>query len=104
MATPMMSTATSISSVRPNGYAKARWATVRVETDSCVYVGRLFVPETKKRLSDVLCDDRPFLNMTEVTINGSDSIEAFVALNKAFVKTVRVVSEDDAIAAPVRVR
>jgi hypothetical protein len=85
-----------------NGYAqKARWATVRIETEGAVYVGRLFVPETKKRLSDVLCDDRPFLNMTEVTINDSSFVEPFVALNKSFVKSVRVIHEDAAEGMPI---
>ena len=78
------------------GYAaRARWATVRIETDNATYVGRVFVPESKKRLSDVLCDERPFLSMTEVTINDSVHVEPFVALNKQFVKTVRVLQEGD---------
>jgi hypothetical protein len=87
--------ATPMTTMRPagiTGYAqRARWEVVRVETEGCVYVGRVYVPETKKRLSDVLCDDRTFLNMTEVTINGSAAIEPFVALNKSFVKSVRVI-------------
>jgi hypothetical protein len=82
------------------GYgARAKWATVRIETDGATYVGRLFVPESKKRLSDVLCDERPFLNMTEVTINESEQVEPFIALNKTFVKTVRVLHEGEAEAA-----
>jgi hypothetical protein len=86
------------------GYAnRARWATVRVETEGGVYVGRVYVPETKKRLSDVLCDDRPFLNMTEVTINGGDQPEPFVAVNKNFIRNVRVVLEEEAETGP-RVR
>jgi hypothetical protein len=76
--------------------ARARWAKVRIETDDGVYVGQVFVPETKKRLSDVLCDDRPFLNMTEVTINDSQVVEPFVALNKRYVKAVRVLQEGGA--------
>lgn len=99
--------ATLVTTTKPgiNGYAqKARWATVRVETDGAVYVGRLYIPETKKRLSDVLCDDRPFLNMTDVTINDLEAVEPFVALNKAFVKSVRVLQEDDVITGPTRVR
>ena len=79
------------------GYAvRARWATVRIETEGATYVGRLFVPDSKKRLSDVLCDDRPFLNMTEVTINDSHQIEPFVALNKQYIRTVRVLDEGEA--------
>jgi hypothetical protein len=80
---------------RITGYAaRARWETVRIETDSAVYVGRVYVPETKKRLSDVLCDDRPFINLTEVSINDTEGSEAFVAINKQYVRTVRVVQED----------
>jgi hypothetical protein len=100
--------ATLLSTARPSisAYAqKARWATVRIETDGAVYVGRLFVPETKKRLSDVLCDDRPFLNLTDVTINDSSFIEPFVALNKTFVKSVRIMHEDESVVTgPSRVR
>jgi hypothetical protein len=76
--------------------ARARWTKVRIETEDGVYVGQVFVPETKKRLSDVLCDDRPFLNMTEVTINDSQVVEPFVALNKRYVKAVRVLQEGGA--------
>jgi hypothetical protein len=76
--------------------ARARWARVRIETEDGVYVGQVFVPETKKRLSDVLCDDRPFLNMTEVSINDSQVVEPFVALNKRYVKAVRVLQEGGA--------
>src|SRR5688572_20405361 len=79
------------------GYAqRARWATVRIETENATYVGRLFVPDSKKRLSDVLCDDRPFLNMTEVRINDSAHVEPFLALNKQYVRTVRVIQEGEA--------
>jgi len=87
------------------GYAvRARWATVRIETDGATYVGRMFVPDSKKRLSDVLCDERPFLNVTEVTINDSHQIEPFVAINKQYIRTVRVISEDAEPAAPKPVR
>lgn len=72
---------------------RARWATVRVETDDGVYVGRMYVPETKKRLSDVLCDDRPFVSLTEVSKDDVELAESFVAINKSFIRTVRVLHE-----------
>ena len=75
---------------------RARWATVRIETDTASYVGRLFVPETKKRLSDVLCDDRQFVNLTEVSVNDGEGTESFIALNKRYIKTVRVLDEGGA--------
>jgi len=77
------------------GAQRARWATVRIETQTTTYVGRVYVPETKQRLSDVLCDDRPFLSVTEVSIDGAESTEPFVALNKRYVKAVRVLDEGD---------
>jgi hypothetical protein len=87
------------------GYAgRAKWSTVRVETDKAVYVGRIYVPETKKRLSDVLCDERPFINLTEVSINDSETLESFVALNKQFIHTVRILHEGEADVVPIRHR
>src|SRR5688500_20327068 len=101
MATPIASAA-RMPGFQP--YAqKARWVTVRVETEGAVYEGRIFVPETKKRVSDVLCDDRLFLNLTDVTISGATEIESFVALNKSFVKSVRVVADSEAPARRERV-
>jgi len=83
--------------------ARARWATVRIETEGTVYVGRIYVPETKKRVSDVIADDRMFLNLTQVSVNDSSEVEAFVALNKQYVKTIRVISESEAAPGPRRV-
>src|SRR5688500_6710248 len=93
-----MATAAVVSTAKIGimGYAqRARWATVRIETEGTVYVGRIYVPETKKRLSDVLCDDRPFLNLTEVSIGDSDTVEPYVAVNKSFIKSVRVLHEEE---------
>jgi hypothetical protein len=76
--------------------SRARWAKVRIETADAVYIGRMYIPETKKRLSDVLCDDRPFIALTEVTREGSEGHDPFVAINKSFVRTVRVLDEEPA--------
>jgi len=73
--------------------ARARWATVRIETEGAVYVGRIYVPETKKRLSDVISDERMFLSLTDVKVNDAQTVESFVALNKQYVKTIRVLDE-----------
>ena len=82
--------------------ARARWATVRIEMDTAIYVGRVYVPETKKRLSDVLCDDRDFISLTEVSVNDGESVESFIAVNKRYIKTVRVLDEGGAEVIPVR--
>jgi len=72
---------------------RARWATVRVDTDAGTFVGRLHVPEGKKRVSDVLVDGRLFLYLTEVTVGDNATVEPFLAINKNCVKTVRVLHE-----------
>jgi hypothetical protein len=79
----------------------AKWATVRVETEGTVYVGKVFVPESKRRLSDVLCDDRPFVNITEVTVNGAKSGLPFIAINKRFIKTVQVLQDGEIESTPL---
>jgi uncharacterized protein DUF6812 len=72
---------------------RPRWATVRVETNGSVYVGRVFLPETRKRFSEVLCDERAFLLLTDVSVDDSDAVEPFIAINKTFINTVRVLND-----------
>lgn len=72
---------------------RSRWATVRVEMDGGAYVGRLYVPDAKNRVSDVLADDRQFLSLTDVRLNDGDQIEAFMAVNKSFIRTLRIFDE-----------
>ena len=109
MATPMVmgrkteTTGFSGGAVAP----RARWATVRVETDGATYVGRVYVPETKRRLSDVLADERMFISMTEVSINDADGIEPFIAVNKQYIRTIRVINDGEPVvraAAPTLTR
>jgi hypothetical protein len=72
------------------------------DREGTVYVGRVFVLETKKSLSDVISDERMFVNLTQVSINDSPAVEPFVALNKQYVKTIRVLNEGDVVPAPRR--
>jgi hypothetical protein len=74
---------------------RARWATVRIETPGGCYEGRLYVPDGKKRVSEVLNDDRQFVNLANVTFNKGEA-EEFVAINKSFIQTLRVLKEGDA--------
>ena len=73
---------------------RAKWSLVSIETENATYVGKVYVPETKRRLSDVLCDDRPFVNLIDVVINGRKPAEPFVALNKTCMQTVRVLQDE----------
>lgn len=70
-----------------------RRATVRVETEGCVYVGRLSVTDASHRVSDVLADDRQFLSLTDVRVNGGDQAEAYMAVKKSFIRTLRILDE-----------
>jgi hypothetical protein len=72
---------------------RSRRATVRIETDSCVYVGQLRVAGTTPRAADVLADDRQFLSLTDVRVNDGDQAEAYMALNKSFIRTLRIMDE-----------
>jgi uncharacterized protein DUF6812 len=85
-----------------NYATRARWATVRIETAGNTYVGRIYVPETKKRLSDVLSDERLFINLTEVSVNNSPAIDPFVAINKQYVRTIRIIDETEVETRPTR--
>lgn len=73
--------------------ASPTWPVVRIETEGGSYVGQLFVPETKRRLTDVLADSRPFVHLVNVTVNGNGEPEPFIAINKRFIRTVRIVDE-----------
>ena len=70
-----------------------RRALVRIETDACVYVGRLCVGAATHRVSDVLADDSQFLSLTDVRVNEGDQVQAYMALNKSFIRTLRILDE-----------
>jgi hypothetical protein len=80
--------------------AQEHWATVHVETDGAIYVGRVLVTSPGRRFSHVLRDRRPFLFMTEVSINDSDWVEPLVAVNKALIRRTRVLDEGADATAP----
>ena len=63
-------------------------ARVRIRTVNATYVGDLFIPPMRNRVSDVFNDDeRIFINLTNVTINDSEHIE-FVSINKNLVESL----------------
>jgi hypothetical protein len=79
---------------KPRGSAAesaARRATVLVQTERHSYLGTLHVPEGKSRVLDVLCDGRPFLNLTDVSTDGGDGLEPVIVLNKAAIQCLRFV-------------
>jgi hypothetical protein len=97
----MTSRKAGILTYAPERSERSRWATIRVETDGGVYVGRICVPEARLRVSDVLADDRQFLSLTDVHVNDGEEKEAFMAVNKSFIRTLRILDEGTAEAARV---
>jgi hypothetical protein len=81
---------------------RSRFATVRVETDGGTYVGRIYVPDSSRRVSDVLADDRQFLSLTDVRVNDGEHVEAYMAVNKSFVRTLRILDEGGTDGRPPR--
>jgi lipoate-protein ligase B len=77
----------------PYGVAVTRWATVRIEAAAATYVGRVYVAENQQRLADVLADDRPFISLNGVTINGEPDMEPFVAVSKRCIRSIHVLAE-----------
>ncbi|MCL4818201.1 MAG: hypothetical protein KJ067_03635 [Vicinamibacteria bacterium] len=78
----------------PQGVAAesaTRRATVLVQTERHSYLGTLHVPDGKSRVLDVLCDGRPFLNLTDVSTDGGDCLEPVLVLNKAAIQCLRFV-------------
>ena len=75
--------------------ARARRCVVRVEVEGAVYVGKMYVPDGKRRVSDVLADERSFLNLTDVSIDGSEILEEYLAVNKDYVRTLRILDEGE---------
>lgn len=57
-----------------------------------VYVGRVYVEE-RKRLTDVLNDERTFVAMTEVEENENPRKIPFIAISKNCVEAVVIIPE-----------
>lgn len=63
-------------------------ARIKVRTISTTYVGDLFIPPMRNRVSDVFNDEeRMFINLTDVVINDTERVE-FVSLNKNLVESL----------------
>ena len=57
-----------------------------------VYIGRVYV-EQRRRLTDVLNDDRDFVAMTEVEENENPRKIPFMAIQKRVVESVIIIPE-----------
>lgn len=57
-----------------------------------VYIGRIYVEE-RRRLTDVLNDDRDFVAMTEVEENENPRKIPFMAIQKRVVESIIIIPE-----------
>ncbi|MBI5411237.1 MAG: hypothetical protein HZA21_04515 [Nitrospirae bacterium] len=63
-------------------------ARIRVRTVNGTYVGDLFIPRMRNRVSDVLNEEeRLFINLTNVVIDDKERT-GFVSLNKNLIESV----------------
>lgn len=100
-ATPATADLAAAAATRFGTAHRARRAVVHVVTERHHYHGTLYVPDGKKRVSDVLCDGKPFLNLTEVSTDGGAADE-FLAINKSAILSLRIVREEQTQAVSIR--
>ncbi len=63
---------------------------LKVRTEHAVYSGDLFIPERRKRFSDVINDPETiFINLTDVYESGSNEKTEHLSINKRFIESVR---------------
>jgi hypothetical protein len=68
--------------------AEGKKVRIRVRTAVNTYVGDLFIPPMRNRVSDVINEEeRPFISLTDVIINESEKIE-YLALNKLLIESI----------------
>ncbi|MBI3994333.1 MAG: hypothetical protein HY349_00010 [Nitrospirae bacterium] len=62
---------------------------VKVRTVNASYEGNLLIPPMRKRVSDVLNEEeRTFINLTDVHVNGSADKIPFISINKDMIESI----------------
>ena len=69
-------------------YVVGRHQPVEIVTSGGKIQGFIYVPELKRRLSEILNDERHFLPLTDVTDEAGQKIE-YLAVSKAHIISVR---------------
>ncbi len=70
---------------------------VQVSADGCTYEGDVHLHGDARRIQEVLNDPRPFLNLTDVKVQGdgvATTETAYLALNKGAITHVLLLSDD----------
>lgn len=69
--------------------AEGKKVRVRVRTINATYEGSILIPPMRKRVSDVLNDDeKGFINLTDVRINGAKETVPFISINKSMIESI----------------
>ena len=69
--------------------AEGKKARVTVKTRSATYEGTLLIPVMRRRVSDMLNDeDKTFINLTEVRIDGAKDPVPYVTINKHQIESI----------------
>jgi hypothetical protein len=62
---------------------------VKVRTTNATYEGDLLIPPMRNRVSDLLNEEiRVFINLTDVSIDGTTQRIPFVSLNKNLIESI----------------
>ena len=62
---------------------------VKVRTVNALYEGDLLIPPMRNRVSDLLNEEiRVFINLTDVSIDGSSKSIPFVSVNKNLIESI----------------
>ncbi|HEY5599631.1 MAG TPA: hypothetical protein VIK48_02970 [Candidatus Manganitrophaceae bacterium] len=62
---------------------------IQVKTVRSSYEGYLLIPQMRKRVSDVLNEEeRLFINLTDVRVEGGGAEVPFVSLNKNLIESI----------------
>jgi len=62
---------------------------VKVRTSYASYEGFLLIPPMRKRVSDVLNEEeRTFINLTDVQIDGSHEKVPYISINKDMIESI----------------
>jgi len=62
---------------------------IQIRTLRTNYEGYITIPQMRKRISDVLNEeDRRFINLTDVHVDGKEEPISFVSINKSMIESI----------------
>ena len=75
---------------------KGKFVRVKIRACETLYIGDIHITDTKSRVSDIINDNRMFIELVNATEEGKiDDIEiGYIALHKSIIESVSVVEEN----------